>query len=221
MTSESTFPQRFTEIDDLTRSDHVYLTEDDKCYFIGEYTARQGFSYSVTNDLIQNFKKSMDRRDLPEWRYKVKAIRTAAVAFRTALGPLNQEGLNSLTFVPVPPSKTRNNPLYDDRMVKMLNAIHSNSKLDIREMIIQNVDTEAVHGSDVRPAPHEIKKLYEFDKSLAVPRPDSIAIVDDVLTTGAHFRAAKMVLSHRFEGVPIVGLFVARRAPKTDEEERC
>ena len=40
MTSGSTFPNRLTEVDDLTRPDRSYLTEDDHCYFIGEYTAR-------------------------------------------------------------------------------------------------------------------------------------------------------------------------------------
>lgn len=39
MTSESTFPRRFTEIDDPTRQDHYCLTADDNRYFIGEYAA--------------------------------------------------------------------------------------------------------------------------------------------------------------------------------------
>ena len=87
MMSNGTFPQRFTKIDDLTRVDHWYLTENDACYFIGEYTARMGYAYSTTNNLVLNFKKTIDRRGLPEWRYKRRAIGQAAVAFRTALGP--------------------------------------------------------------------------------------------------------------------------------------
>ena len=63
MTSPGAFPNRLTKIDDLTRPDHSYLTEGDACYFIGEYTARLGFTYSATNNLILNFKKPMDRRD--------------------------------------------------------------------------------------------------------------------------------------------------------------
>ena len=112
MTSGGTFPNRLTEVDDLTRPDHSYLTEDDHCYFIGEYTARQGFAYSATNSLILNFKKTLDRRGRPEWRYKERALQTAAAAFRRALNP---EALDRLTFVPVPPSKAKGDPLYDDR----------------------------------------------------------------------------------------------------------
>ena len=62
MTSDNTFPRRFTKIDDLTRRDHSYLTGDDACCFIGEYTARKGYAYSATNQPILNFKKTMDRR---------------------------------------------------------------------------------------------------------------------------------------------------------------
>ena len=36
MNSGSTFPQRLTKIDDLTRPDHTYLTQADRCYFLGE-----------------------------------------------------------------------------------------------------------------------------------------------------------------------------------------
>ena len=42
-------------------------------------------------------------------------------------------------------------------------------------------------------------------------------LVDDVLTAGSHFRAAKDLLSLNFPGVPVVGLFVARRVPGTTE----
>lgn len=40
--------------------------------------------------------------------------------------------------------------------------------------------------------------------------------MDDALTTGAHFRAARSVLAARFPAVLRVGLFIARRASGTD-----
>ena len=45
MTSGSTFPQRLTKIDDLTRPDHSYLAAVDDCYVLGEYTARKGYRF--------------------------------------------------------------------------------------------------------------------------------------------------------------------------------
>ena len=47
--------------------------------------------------------------------------------------------------------------------------------------------------------------------------PEFIAVVDDVLTTGAHYRAAKSLLSARFPGTRIAGLFIARRAPEASD----
>ena len=67
---------------------------------------------------------------------------------------------------------------------------------------------DAVHVRDVRPAPEQIQALYRIDETLTGP-------VRDILTTGAHFRAAKSVLSARFPGAAITGLFIARRVPNT------
>ena len=216
MISNSTFPQRFTKIDDLTRQDHCYLTEDDVCCFIGEYTARKGYAYSATNQLILNLKKPMNRRGRPEWKHKERAIRQAADAFRTALDP---GAIDRLTFVPVPPSKAKDDPLYDDRLTQMLRAVRPDSSLDIREIIVQNVSTDAVHASDERPTPQQIEKLYQIETTLTTPGPGFVAIVDDILTTGAHFRAAKSILSTQFPEIPVVGLFIARRAPDTSDIE--
>jgi hypothetical protein len=36
-------------------------TEDD-CYYFGEYTARAGYAFSTTNDLIQNLKSQWTGR---------------------------------------------------------------------------------------------------------------------------------------------------------------
>lgn len=216
MTSASSFAHRFTRIDDLTWSDHWHLAEDDMCYFIGEYTARQGYAYSDTNNLILNFKKSVDRRGKPEWRHKENAILQAAEAFRRALNP---EALERLTFVPMPPSKVRNDPLHDDRLTRMLCAIRPQPPLDIRELIVQTESTEAVHGLEERPRPEKIKALYRIDETLSVPAPRIIAVVDDLLTTGAHFRAAHSILSARFSTIKVMGLFIARRVPNTADPD--
>ena len=214
MTSDETFPQRLTQIDELMLPDHVYLDDEDTCYFLGEYTARQGYGYSATNQLIFNFKKPMDRRDRPEWRYKGIAIRQAASAFRNAL---NLDVLDDLTFVPVPPSKAKGDPAYDDRITRMLRRIRRDPPIDVRELIIQRVSTDAAHGSDDRPSPSDLMELYELDESLMKPEPQALVVVDDVLTTGSHYRAVQRVLSERFPNTEVVGLFIARRAPDASD----
>ena len=217
MTSDGIFPRRLTKVDALIRQDHWHLTDADACCFIGEYTASQKYPYGVTNKLIWNFKKTMDRRGQPEWHYKDQAIQTAAAAFRRALA---SKDLDRLTFVPIPPSKAKGHLLYDDRLTRMLGAIRPKPPLDIRELVVQTESTDAVHVGDVvRPAPEEIQALYRIDETLTEPAPDTIAVVDDILTTGAHFRAAKSVLSTHFPETSIIGLFIARtvRVPAADD----
>lgn len=131
MTSGTPFPHNLTEIDPLTRPDHYYLDPDDECYFLGEYTARQGYAYSATNDLILNLKKTPDRRGRPEWRHKERAIVVAARALKNAF---MRSWLRSATFVPIPPSKARNDPMYDDRMSRLIQAIDTNRPVDCREL---------------------------------------------------------------------------------------
>ena len=66
-----------------------------------------------------------------------------------------------------------------------------------------------------RPTPDELVANYRLDESVAEPAPETVFVVDDVLTTGCHFKAVKHVLEKRFPEARVVGLFIARRAPKS------
>lgn len=216
MTSGSTFPQRVTKIDALTRPDHSYLSDGDHCFFLGEYTARKDYAFSITNKLILNFKKPVSTRNTAQWRYKELAILQAAAAFRSAIA---DEHLGKATFVPVPPSKAKDDPLYDDRMTRMLRAIRPLPPLDVRELLLQTGSTAAVHNQIVRPRPEDLITVYRIDPSLISPAPKVTFLCDDVLTTGCHYRAAHTVLQKAFPGVPLIGLFIARRVPEAVDIE--
>ncbi len=216
MTSNAPFPHNITEIDTLTRPDHHFLTTDDACYYLGEYTARKGYTYSETNNLILNLKKSMDTKGTNQWPHKRRAIISAATALRNALP---ESWLQTATFVPIPPSKAKNDPLYDPRMTSMLQRINTAQPVDVREIIVQTQSTVAVHNSVETRNPEQIKRFYISDEALLVPPPHTIIICDDVLTTGAHFKAAQALLAETFPGVPMVGVFIARRAPESIDFE--
>ena len=216
MTSGSIFPQRLTKIDDLARPDHYYLRVEDDCYFLGEYTARKGYAFSATNQLVLNFKKSMDKRGSAQWKYKDRAINDAATAFRAAI---NGEWLDTATLIPIPPSKVRNDPLYDDRLVRMLRAMRSQPPVNVREVIVQRASMEAAHDAENRPRPEDIEANYTIDEQLRNPPPQVIGLFDDVLTTGAHFRAASNLLERTYPGVRIIGVFIARRVPEAADIE--
>ncbi len=110
--------------------------------------------------------------------------------------------------------------MYDDRLVQVLQRMSKGYDADLREMVLQRENMAAAHESDVRPSIAELVENYCIDEALAQPlRNGNLVIFDDVLTTGAHFRAAQAVLSARFPEANIHGLFVARRVPNTDDFE--
>jgi hypothetical protein len=200
-----------TKIDELIRPDDYYLDGEDECYFIGEYTAGRGFSHSATNQLIYNLKKSLSKRGLPEWVYKARAIWQAASALRDSLNP---KFLGSATFVPVPPSRVPSDPLYDDRMTQVVRQLGQN--IDLRELVFQSEGMHDAHTAEYRPGPSSLYQNYQIEASLVEPTPSQIAVVDDVLTTGAHFKAMKRILQETFPDAPVIGLFLARRVPDTE-----
>lgn len=198
----------FVAVDDLLRPLYPHLTAADQCYFLREYTAGRGYAGSETNHLILNLKKPPDRRGKPEWRYKERAIEQVAREFRASV---NLSALRRVTLVPMPPSKAKSDPLYDDRMLQVLRAVDVEGQLDIRELLLCALSMPAAHLTAQRPTIAQLIANFVVDNTLAEPAPTTIALVDDVLTTGAHFVAAKTALAARFAGVPIRGLFVARR----------
>lgn len=205
-------PSRLTQIDELTRPDHTYLTASDECYYLEEYTARAGFTYSSANNRMHNLKKPMDRRGKPEWRYKQEAILSYGQMLRDAVDP---EFLRVATVVPIPPSKRKDHAGYDDRLVKVLAAAGGKTRLDVRELITMRLNRDPAHLRDERRSIDELLGAFQMDRSLLDPPPSVIAIFDDVLTTGAHFAAMKHVLQQHFTDVPVCGIFLARRAPGT------
>jgi hypothetical protein len=206
--SNGTFPKRLTEVDELTRPDHCYLSPQDRCVYFGEYSARSGYQAGATNQLIFNFKKGMDRKGKAEWRYKERSITESAQAFAGALRP---EYAAEVTFVPMPPSKSKSNPGHDDRLIRMLQQMVFAAPADVRELLLQRGDRAAAHDGD-RPGPDELAKLYYIDNKRAAPPPRRIALFDDLLVTGASFVAAKRVLQLRFPKIEVIGFFLARRA---------
>jgi hypothetical protein len=122
----------------------------------------------------------------------------------------------SITLVPVPPSKVRTDPAYDDRMMDMLRALRAPPGMmpDVRELVIQTQPMPAAHDSANRPPPAEWEKVYAIDEALTQRVPTWIGVIDDLLVTGCRFRAISNVVKQRFPEARITGLFIARRVPE-------
>ncbi|MGD0838870.1 MAG: hypothetical protein ABSB49_19725 [Polyangia bacterium] len=202
---------KFSKIDELTRPEHIYLAQDDVCYYLREYTPRVGFCHSDTNSIVQNFKKPVDRRNRPEWAYKEQSVLQIALELRQSFSP---KWLRAATLVPMPPSASKDDPRYDDRLVRVLRAIRVEANCDVRELLVQTGSTEPDHNAGEarhRLTPDEREEIFAVDPALVSPAPAQIGVVDDVLTNGSHFVAAKRVLRRQFPHAPIIGIFFARR----------
>ncbi|MFM8700266.1 MAG: hypothetical protein ACKOC1_02555 [Hyphomicrobiales bacterium] len=147
-----------------------------------------------------NFKKPVTRRSFDDWRYKLQSSNIG-------------RALGQLTLVPVPPSKLKIDPDYDDRMMDMLRALRAPAGInpDVRELVVQTKPIPAAHESAYRPLSDEWEKVYAIDEALAPREPTWIGIIDDVMVTGCKFRAMSNVLKRRFPVARITGLFIARR----------
>lgn len=209
---------RFTKIEQDDLGDHYHLSQGDECYFLFEYTSGRDYRFGKANSFINNLKKPMHFRSRPEvWKYKILAIRTGSKDLGEAI---DHNWLRTATLVPMPPSKKKSDPDYDDRVVQVARGIAPGFSVDVRELIIQTESLPASHeaGAD-RVTLDELLRVYRVDERLAEPSPRAIGVIDDVLTAGTHFHAARAVLSSRFPGVPVVGFFIARRVFPPDEGE--
>jgi hypothetical protein len=202
---------RLSKIDASNRGDHYHVTKADECYYLFEYTSQRDYRFGPANDLISNLKKSVSRVAMPEYWHKGRVI---ADCSRYLASTLNDDWLRVATLVPVPPSKDRSNPLYDNRITVICCNIsaYKNYPIDVRELVEQRESTHAAHESPQdRPSLEQLRRIYRIDESLVDPAPAAIGIVDDVLTAGTHFRAMKDLLAVRFPSVRSAGIFIARR----------
>lgn len=214
-----TMPTRFSQIGERERPDHYFLVPNESCYYWGEYTPSQYidgamWNFSPTNQLITNLKKPLDRKGTAEWRYKQKAIQQVADAFSTMWQWTKMQD-NPPTLVPIPPSKCRTDAMYDDRMFQVLNtlSLKTGIPLDIRDCLSHSGNLPASHGADYRPTPEALYADLTIDMQVAriQQQPRWILLFDDMLTTGAHFVAARRKLHDAFPNVGVAGVFIARR----------
>jgi hypothetical protein len=110
-------------------------------------------------------------------------------------------------FVPIPPSKIKGDPGHDSRLMDTL-KVANNGALKTHELVLQLANTES-RGKNISPVTRANNWKLSSDSLKSYP--DHFVVFDDLLTGGSHFSAMKIVLARKFKGVPVTGLFLARR----------
>ena len=191
---------------------HHYLDDSDICYYIGEYTKGGGYSYSAINQILLNIKKSpsIENTNPNEYRHKINDMNRVAICLRACIHDANLE--QDITLVPIPPSKTITHPDYDDRMHHICNEIVSGiANPDVKLLVQPKADMNPTHKDNRKPTPDELAENYELVYEQGYTPRNNIFLIDDMLTTGTHFKACKSLISQRFPSSNIYGIFITRR----------
>jgi len=203
---------RLQKVEQETRHLHHYLDETDECFFIGEYTSGRNYEFSQINQLIYNLKKkpSLQHTNPSAYKYKLLDISVVSNCLKRIL---KKEHLNSvLTIVPIPPSKTRSHPEHDDRMWRICaGLIEGLESPDLIELIQSKENVAATHQEEHKPPPKELIRNYEIVAHPGYLPRKYVVLVDDMLTTGTHFKACKNLVLQAYPNVNVVGIFVSRR----------
>lgn len=208
MTSVTASPTLLKKIDEFLILSYPHLKSDDEVYYLVEYTPRKLSSYSPANRLILNYKKAPSRKKQTDWTYKQQAIRTAAVLFQRAIlqTPDLAARMEETILVPIPPSKAKDSPEYDDRNVQLLKMFAPEG--NVCELVLQKESRASLHTPNMSRNPQELEQNYYLANDSLAPR--EIWLFDDVLTQGTTFRAISDTIKKTYPLCKIVGFFIAR-----------
>ena len=197
---------------DKTLSKFLLLGEEDLCYYYLVRTSG-GFSASVANNRIDNFKKDpKDWGARPEvMAYKNAQIQSFAEDICSLLSRRDFENLlqkiDNTALVPIPTHRPKSHPHHDGRLAALCEAVANRNRLtrvedafDMKRTVVPS------HGGGIRDV-GLLKDLMVFEGFRQ--EPGLVILVDDVLTKGTHYIACRDLIREMYPEMPIIGLFLA------------
>lgn len=198
--------RRWQQID-TSRWGHVHLRVEDRCFCL--------FSNDGTTPMAA---MTFDLKGKSTPVRRLYAINHFAEALAHFIDTLDVKGV--IYLAPMPPHTTRSNPRHDRRLELVCGTAAKRSSKQVRALHLLETVTD---GTPTHWIKHD-RRAEDLMAKTAVALnywagpDDLIVVVDDVITSGAHFRCAREYL----EGVhdaPIIGAFLARTP--TRYEKRC
>ncbi|EAH6869135.1 hypothetical protein IO402_001489 [Campylobacter lari] len=188
---------------DLNIDNIPYLNFDDACYYFLDYKPNSGFD---VNSLVFNFKKDLSFKNHPSWYYRNDAIKEFAKMINNAFLNINK---NIFNIIPMPTSKPKNSTEFNNRLIQTMEEL---LKLDSSYKIFDCFDVQnnlvPAHHNGCRN-PNDLKQKIQFDPPNSFNK--NIVLIDDVLTTGGHFKACKNILLEKLDpNINVIGLFLAK-----------
>ena len=201
--------REWQRVDEMWRAGRGNLTEEDMCFFYYVRDGR-GFHASHDNDVMYDFKH--DPIQFPPGTrphdYKVKAIEKCAGHLASFLeaNAITFSGLD-VVLVPMPTSSPRSSASFDNRIdlacekaAERVPWVRVCKALDVTASLVKS------HLGGTRDVDILSRHTVCFPIRPSVV-PTFAILVDDVLTTGAHYAAAKAAMHVVNPKVSVMGLF--------------
>lgn len=185
--------------------EHRYLSSSDECFYLWEYCPRGRSEEPRPEDEVIRAMKISPVAALADRKLRMRkedAIRRAAAALSASIPMYWRQ---ACVFVPIPGSKPLDDPDYDDRLLKVLRLVRPSLVL---WPVLYQLKTMPSLAKDLSVGERAFS--YGVDTAAGQPERNVVVLVDDVLTTGAHYAAARDVIRATFPTVRCIGLFLGR-----------
>ncbi|MBI2521197.1 MAG: hypothetical protein HYV97_12290 [Bdellovibrio sp.] len=200
---------QWKKIDQTILGFYPYLTSEDDCRFAYEYTGGgSGYAAGVINSDVLNFKKSGLKRNVePEWSYRNEAVNKFAGDLSVII---NNTTASPLHITAIPASKIKSDSEYSFRYEDLFTVLKSFRPRTVPVSPIDQITSALSSHTGGTRNPQQIMSNYKWN-GFGTEVVDKLVVVDDVLTTGAHFKAYKDFLRQNGFAGQLIGLFWARR----------
>lgn len=202
---------RLTRIDRSALEEYPWLTGTDECFYFHEYVPyRHWRDHGQPKPPWCGQFMDLKSKSPQDRRRKNIAIERYGSMLASAI--TSPQRLEQTTFIPVPPSKAKDHPEYDNRLIRVLQAFSEATelKVDYRELVLSTQSREARHVSGEYREPDSLVKTYKIHDDKKPIGSNGIIVFDDTTSTGASFAAMKQVLTAHFGDIYITGVFLAR-----------
>lgn len=188
------------KIDGIEKQTISNFLADDECYYAHDFIRSTGYQGGPANDNVINFKKAPNTLGQ---NYRTAAIYKFAL---DASSLIDCESGRTYTVTAIPSSKSKTDPLYDNRFEDFfIELAKLRPCIDVQWPITNRATVTPSHGGGTRSATI-LTSNYVFNGFTGAV-PDFIFVFDDVLTSGAHFRAFKDFLIQSGYSGKVYGLF--------------
>jgi hypothetical protein len=188
-----------------------YLAPDKTfSYYLLEYVSGGSYQQYPSNSRILNFKIPVKFRHEQRWQYKCETVQYFAERIMECINFPQSDTI----LIPMPTSKPRNDSEFDSRLDDVVKLVHMKTGQRIGFNLNAIHSSQAFHNSGSSRYVADIGGNINFTP-FDQPVPAKVILIDDVVTTGAHFMACRDKSSTGTQAFSFWACFWQKRYGKT------